>query len=120
MSEYTKEQEAKALERVTKYINPSNPGRWLDDEDIGIVLAMAKRTAEAETKLEASRIGNEHWHAVALESQQERDALKARVAELEAAAALVEESVGTPVGADLHIVRSDELAAKLRAKKVGA
>lgn len=39
---------------------------------------------------------------------------------LEAAAALVEESVGTPVGADLHIVRSDELAAKLRAKKVGA
>jgi len=39
---------------------------------------------------------------------------------LEAAAALVEEGAGTPVGADLRIVRSDELAAKLRAKKVGA
>lgn len=39
---------------------------------------------------------------------------------LEAAAVLVEEGAGTPVGADLHLVRSDEFAAKLRAKKVGA
>lgn len=76
MSEYTKDQEREALAWVEK-------GAFCK-LDLDVVLAMAKRTAEAEAKLEASRAGSEHWHTVALESQQERDALKARVAELEA------------------------------------
>lgn len=76
MTVYTKEQEAEALAWVEK-------GTFCR-LDLDVVLAMAKRTAEAEAKLEASRAGSERWHAVALESQQERDALKARVAELEA------------------------------------
>lgn len=59
MSEYTKEQEARAIEMMERH-------------ELGeaehIVLAMAKRTAEAEARLEASRF--------------ECDALKARVSEL--------------------------------------
>lgn len=54
MSEYTKEQEAEALAWVEKGV--------FCKPDLNIVIAMAKRTAEAE---------------------RERDALKARVAELE-------------------------------------
>ena len=88
MPEYTKEQEAGALAKVAKYINPGNPGRWLDDEDIGIVLAMAKRTAEAER--EAAVLSADCHDATCMACTKccdtlaaERDALKARVAELE-------------------------------------
>lgn len=90
MSEYTKEQEAGAIERLSARTTADAAEGWSNASsqyavrDIRVVLAMAKRTAEAEAKLEASRAGSERWHAVALESQQERDALKARVAELEA------------------------------------
>lgn len=76
MSEYTKEQEAKALERYGRYVARNTTEN--------IVLAMAKRTAEAEARADASEADAirfaDDWAAVLVE----RDALKARVAELEA------------------------------------
>lgn len=79
VSEYTKEQEAEALSRVERNIYGTR--------DIDILYTMAKRTAEAEARADASeadakRLADD-WAAVLLE----RDALKARVAELEAKAA---------------------------------
>lgn len=77
MSEYTKEQEAEALERAAQYSDMDSRPYWR------VVLSMAKRTAEAEARADASeadakRLADD-WAAVLLE----RDALKARVAELE-------------------------------------
>lgn len=84
MSEYTKEQEAEALERYGRYVARNTTEN--------IVLAMAKRTAEAER--EASILAADCHDASCMACAKccdaltaERDALKARVAELEAKAA---------------------------------
>lgn len=74
MNEYTKEQEAEALAWVEKgsFCKP----------DLNIVLAMAKRTAEAEEAF-ARLIADRDYVRSVVTFQ--RDALKARVAELERA-----------------------------------
>lgn len=79
MSEYTKEQEAEALKAAQDGLD----GRKLPvaQEAIRIVLAMAKRTAEAEEAF-ARLIADRDYVRSVVTFQ--RDALKARVAELEA------------------------------------
>lgn len=71
MSEYTKEQEAAAVEFMAR--------EFSDWKAAVIVTAMAKRTAEAEAI--ARRCDGHSAREAALEA--ERDAFKARVAELE-------------------------------------
>lgn len=96
MSEYTKEQEAEALRRVGSRVEVDmaevtvHPWSQYLVRDIAIVSAMAKRTAEAER--EASILAADCSDATCMacpkccdKLEAERDALKARVAELEAA-----------------------------------
>lgn len=96
MSEYTKEQEAAAVEFMAR--------EFSDWKAAVIVTAMAKRTAEAEKEREGMRERARHAEAqrdeavslahesleesvrakrLTLEAETQRDALKARVAELE-------------------------------------